>query len=353
MKNKLILLIDALLCERKDYISSRDIHEYALLHGCNLEREKEDKYQRNSVRQLITQAKNKLKECLIEHNLQFEEIPSDEDRRYTYFRYPSAVFEWGIDVAVKFRKGHKHLRKSQLEEMVTCSKGLFPKKIMAEIFLKELKKRQRTIIEFDSNQELKNIHLLSQLFLAIRDQKVVTFRYMPFASESFDVVLHPHYLKEYNNRWFVFGRSVSKSNINPTALYSLDRMEDDVRVITDQEYTHPEVDYEKYFDEIIGVSKMKSRATRVVFRTNDKRMHGLILTKKIHRTQKHLDEWNDDKQCGRFEITIKLNNELKARFLSFGSGITIEKPKWYANEIEEEIKKMLHSYRNMEQNILI
>ena len=90
-EKRLIILIDALLCERKDYISTRDIHEYALLQGWNLD--SDDKYKNDSVRQQITQAKKKLKKALREHGLEFEEIPDQEDKRYTYFRYPSVVFE--------------------------------------------------------------------------------------------------------------------------------------------------------------------------------------------------------------------------------------------------------------------
>lgn len=340
----LILLIDALLCERKDYISTRDIHKYALSRGWNLD--SDDKYRNNSIRQQITQAKNKLKASLKEHGLEFDEIPDQEDKRYTNFRYPSAVFERGIDLVVKYKGTHKVLRKKQIEEMMAYSKGLLPKNIMAEIFLKELDKKQHSIIEFDSNNDLKNIHLLSELFLAIRDKKVVSFDYAPFTGESFNVVLHPHYLKEYNNRWFVFGLSVTEHGKDLATPYPLDRIISNISIHDIEEYIESDIDYDSYFDEFIGVSKTKSNLHKVVFRTNDKYIHGLILTKKIHPTQRLTKEWSDEDQCGRFEISVRTNNELKARFLSFGNGITIEYPQWYANKITQEIDKMLKSYLN-------
>lgn len=344
MEKNLILLINDLLYERKDYISTRDIHEYAFSHGWNLERN--DKWQKDSVRQQITQAKNKLRECLGEHGLQLEEIPDEADGRCMRFRYPSEVFEREIDLVAKFRKGYRRLRKQQIEEMMACSKGLLPRKVMAEVFLKELDRKQRALIEFDGNHELKNIHLLSELFLAIRNKEVVTFVYAPFASEKFSVVLHPHYLKEFNNRWFVFGLSFSRGKMNPAALYPLDRIENMMKADERERYKEPEVNYDRYFDSIVGVSKTKGKARRIVFRTNDRRVHGRILTKKIHRSQVQIDEWDDERQCGRFELTVRINPELKTKLLSFGNGITVEGPESFVREMEGEIRQMLISYGN-------
>lgn len=351
-QNNLILLIDELLRKKKDYISSRDIRECALSWGWDWEKSTDgenkqfEKCKQDSIRQNITQAKKKLKECLKEHGLEFDQILDQEDKREHKFRYPSAVFERNIDLVVKYRGEYKSLRKKQIEDMMVYSKGLLPKDVMTEIFLKEIRKQHHTIIEFDSNNDLKNIHLLSELFLAIRNKKVVSFDYEPFTSNPFNVVLHPHYLKEYNNRWFVFGLSVTEHGKDLATPYPLDRIISNVSIHDDEEYVESEIDYDSYFDEFIGVSKTKSKLHKIVFRTNDKYIHGLIKTKKIHHTQSLVKEWSDEEQCGRFKISVRTNNELKARFLSFGNGLTIEYPEWYAHKIAEEIDKMLKSYLN-------
>ena len=349
-QNNLILLIDELLRKKKDYISCHDIRECALSWGWDWAKSADgknkllEKCKQDSIRQNITQAKNKLKTCLKEHGLEFEEISDQEDKRERKFRYPSAVFERNIDLVVKYRIAHKVLRKKQIEEMMAFSKGLLPKNIMAEIFLKELDKKQYSIIEFDSNNDLKNIHLLSELFLAIRNKKVVSFNYEPFTSVPFNVILHPHYLKEYNNRWFVFGLSISEYGTDLAVPYPLDRIINNIRIIDDVDYIVSEIDYESYFDEFVGVSKTKSKLHKIIFRTNNKYIHGLIQTKKIHHTQCLIKEWSDEDQCSRFKILVRTNNELKAKFLSFGNGLTIEYPEWYAHKIAEEIDKMLKSY---------
>jgi CHAT domain-containing protein len=44
------------------------------------------------------------------------------------------------------------------------------------------------------------------LYNAIYYKKVLQIQYQPFESDTpFDFTIHPHYLKQYNNRWFLFG----------------------------------------------------------------------------------------------------------------------------------------------------
>lgn len=63
-----------------------------------------------------------------------------------------------------------------------------------------------TIMEFDSNQYLKGIDCLGPLYNAISYRKVLSISYQPFENETpFDIVIHPYFLKQYNNRWFLFG----------------------------------------------------------------------------------------------------------------------------------------------------
>ena len=138
--------------------------------------------------------------------------------------------------------------------------------------------------------------------------------------------------------------SISEYGTDLAVPYPLDRIINNIRIIDDEDYIVSEIDYESYFDEFVGVSKTKSKLHKIVFRTNDKYIHGLIKTKKIHPTQSLVKEWSDEELCGRFKISVRTNNELKARFLSFGNGITIEYPEWYAHKMAEEIGNMLKSY---------
>jgi hypothetical protein len=62
------------------------------------------------------------------------------------------------------------------------------------------------VIGLESNIDLKGIEYLSQLYDAIINEQVLEVEYQDFKSEEpFTLTFHPYYLKQYNNRWFVFG----------------------------------------------------------------------------------------------------------------------------------------------------
>ncbi len=61
------------------------------------------------------------------------------------------------------------------------------------------------IIYSDSNQKLKNLDLIPELYEHIVKHHVLRFSYHRFGGKPFSQVVHPHVLKLYNNRWFLFG----------------------------------------------------------------------------------------------------------------------------------------------------
>ena len=63
------------------------------------------------------------------------------------------------------------------------------------------------IISFDTNPYIKGIEHLSTLYQPIKNKTVLTILYQDFnALEPYIINLHPSYLKQYNNRWFLIGR---------------------------------------------------------------------------------------------------------------------------------------------------
>lgn len=72
-----------------------------------------------------------------------------------------------------------------------------------------------TIIDFDSNKYLKGIENLGLLYNAIYNKKVLSINYQPFnLNQSYNLKIHPYYLKQYNNRWFLYGYSPEKERFD-------------------------------------------------------------------------------------------------------------------------------------------
>ena len=59
---------------------------------------------------------------------------------------------------------------------------------------------------YDQNEEYKGIKYLKPLYLSIQKKNVLEIKFKGFQDKSIKTYeFHPHILKQYNRRWFVFG----------------------------------------------------------------------------------------------------------------------------------------------------
>lgn len=202
--------------------------------------------------QMLKNAKAAIRDCLKKHGLDFEQANDPSDKRKYVFKYPTGI---DFNPYEELTKESKKFKLTQLLDLLNQSGGLFPESWLANFRLelnKELYPDDRgKLISFDTNNSLKNIELVPILFDCIKKQQVVSFLYHPFGRDkAFWVTLHPKFLKEYNNRWFVFGRSkkISKSQ------YAIDRIEGNIQVRGDMKFIDDGTDYAKLFENRVGVS---------------------------------------------------------------------------------------------------
>lgn len=63
------------------------------------------------------------------------------------------------------------------------------------------------VIDFEKNENLKGLEFLDQIYNTIVKKQVLQIKYQSFkAYSATQFLFHPYLLKEYRNRWFVFGR---------------------------------------------------------------------------------------------------------------------------------------------------
>lgn len=68
-----------------------------------------------------------------------------------------------------------------------------------------------------------------------------------------------------------------------------------------------------------------------------------ILTKRLHKSQKVLQPWDEQSKSGRFSIEVIPNKELLGLLMSFEGNIEIFGE--YRKTFESEIKKMYNLYK--------
>jgi len=182
----------------------------------------------------------------------------------------------------------------------------------------------RTILSFDSNVDLQGIERFRELFGYIVNEQPIRVLYAPFNKPPYAVLIHPYYLKQYNNRWYILGYSTEFKSIS---VFPLDRIQEVTPVkaefIPDTIIENPD----DYFYDVIGVTIPKGgKIEKVVLRFSEPR-YPYIKAKPIHPTQQN----NDVERT----ITLKLipNKELTATILGFGKDVEILEPLALRDEI--------------------
>ncbi len=200
--------------------------------------------------------------------------------------------------------------------------------------------RRRPIVDFERNPNLKGLEHLNPLYDFIAARQTVCFNYRSFSSRKpVPYILFPHLLKEYRNRWFVFGSRAGDMKLFNLAL---DRIVDF--------HACPEIPYEdnpnfgeNFFDDVVGVTKHSRLKREKIILKADNSQAGYILTKPIHSSQRLVEKDNSDNSM-TFELEVIVNHELITLLLGFGSGIKILSPQTLASQLAAIFKQSTALY---------
>lgn len=198
---------------------------------------------------------------------------------------------------------------------------------------------RRPIIHFDSVPNLVGLRLLNPLYNYIAHRQTLRIMYQSFsASEPTEYVLCPYLLKEFRNRWFLFG-----SRADDLMLYNLalDRIKS-VEPCDVPFRDNPDFDPVHFFDDVIGVSKNVHNTPRTVKFWANAEQSKYIRTKPLHPSQRLLRE-EADGSCV-FAIDVVLNFEMYSVFLSYGPGLRITYPRNAVKFMRERLQATLKLY---------
>lgn len=246
----------------------------------------------------------------------------------------------------RYKNGYEHYLRFLYEKKTLKSKSGNEKRSYATIGLCLLLEDGGTEvnkIEFECVRNLVNGSMVKEMANMILHERVLSLIYRTNKDEELKIIFHPQYLKEYNNRWAVYGKCEEEENY-PTCI----KIDSIVKyhVLNDIEYFQSEHNYYRnYFKDFIGFTRKRNdKVQDICIRTNNKLVHNLIKTKPFHKNQVELQEWSEEEQYGIFRLQIIPNVELKTKLLSYGAGITLEGNGWFQKDYKEEIRKMTELY---------
>ena len=143
-----------------------------------------------------------------------------KDGRKKYFRYSDLNFSIN-------NQPINELEAEQLKSAMSVLgrfKGLPQFKWINEILPKldqafNISQSDTEIISFDNNEFLKGLEFLDPIFNSILYKKVLEIHYHSFKNpEPVIKIISPYHLKEYNNRWFIYGEDMDYESIINLAL---------------------------------------------------------------------------------------------------------------------------------------
>lgn len=198
---------------------------------------------------------------------------------------------------------------------------------------------ENVIMDFDSNQYLKGIEYLGSLHNAVYYKKVLQISYQPFDNEvPFEVVIHPYFLKQYNNRWFLFGYNPQADRYDWNL--ALDRIVD-IKELGGRYKNNTQIDWSDYFEDIIGVTKPQDSEVEEII-LHFKGITGKYMeSKPIHGSQRA--NWlTPDLLEVKLELVI--NFEFKRLILSYADAVKVVKPDSLKQEIVDKLEKAFAQY---------
>ena len=193
------------------------------------------------------------------------------------------------------------------------------------------------VVSFQSNPDLKGLDLFEKLLQAILKKRVLKIEYAPFGKDSYSERIYPYHLKQFNDRWYLIAQAVGYDTLGH---YALDRIEEFEEI--SMAYKESDIDFEEYFDDVIGVTVPEHfKPVDVVMRVSNNRFN-YIKTKPLHLSQRVVSEENDHTTIS---INVKINKELFALLLSFGSDVEVVSPAVLREEMKKKIIAMGYNYR--------
>lgn len=197
----------------------------------------------------------------------------------------------------------------------------------------------QTYVEYE-HVESTGEELMADICNCIIKQQPIKITYMPYGKPEKEWIIHPYLLKEYNNRWFLFGYNETEKKISNVPL---DRICPDYEYVPNVFIPNTFADFGEFFSDVVGVTVNKSKPALIKLRASKDR-YPYIESKPIHSSQLLVD-------AKKWIFTIKVipNKELDSLILSFGNDLEVLSPKRYREHIKQKLASANRLYSG-EQN---
>lgn len=202
---------------------------------------------------------------------------------------------------------------------------------------------------------LHNLRIMVVIEDALMYQRAVRLTYSPSFRDSREYIFHPHYMRVYNGRQYVYGiyEKEEENKDRPFVALPLERI---ISASLTREVDYRRGDaayYEQQMRDIMGASPnfKDPRVITVVLRTHTPTIHKLLLTKPYHHSIREVRPFTDERpgiapaQPGELTIHVQHTLELDNWILHYGASIEVVSPEELRTHIAHIIDGMSRHYR--------
>lgn len=194
---------------------------------------------------------------------------------------------------------------------------------------------RQNFVSFERNPNLKGFNWLSTLIKHTMQEEPIRVTYCPFFGDRKKIIFHPYHLKQFNNRWFLWGLDEQRNILSNLAL---DRIDNFVKMEGHPFIKNVKADFSSYFDDVIGVTVPNDPPETIILKFAKERLP-YVNNKPIHSSQQlHPDIPN------AITLHLKPNRELEARILNYGPDVEVLAPEGLRSKIAEKVQSMMKLY---------
>lgn len=201
------------------------------------------------------------------------------------------------------------------------------------------------ILFYDKNEAYKGLSHLKPIFLAIKNKNVLKVVFQGFNDdEKQEYIFHPQVLKQYNQRWFVFGYNETYDKLYWSI--PLDDRLINYDIVKQVAFREDDTDWTTFFNEMVGIRKQSiTQETpileKVVLRFDPRRLQ-YFKTKPIHP---YWDEFSEKGKEDQVFFEAIINLELVQQLLSYGKDVEIIEPESLKVKMKVHSEEMLKYYK--------
>lgn len=196
-------------------------------------------------------------------------------------------------------------------------------------------------ISFGGNEDFKGMEYFSQVMESVSMRKPLIVEYHPYFEDSVTFHLHPYHLRQYNNRWFLFGKSEEREGLTNLAL-------DRILSIKAWKTTFipTDIDFTDYFYDVVGVTVNDEMQPQRILLKVSNRQFPYIDTKPFHGSYREIKEMQGE-DYHIVEFNMAINYELTSQLLSYGAEVEVLEPTCLRETMANLARRLYSNYHPM------